>query len=416
MLSSAGTQSTTIAYALLTLSLTHSAVDTGIVTFARVLPFAFGIVGGVVSDRFDRKLIMIVADVVRAITIGLLVLATLTDTVEFWEIAAVAAIEGACFVFFTPAASGALRAIVPESQLQDAASAQETRSAVVSLAGPPLGGALFNVARALPFVADVVSYIFSTASLLLIRRPFQPAREEEHTSVRESMAEGFHFLWSQPFLRATTLLYSMSNFTGPGLLLALVVLGKRDGLSGGAIGGLLAMFGAATLIGALASPLVRRLLPTRSILVLELWLWVGCAAFVVWPNVYVLAGALAACGFSLPITDSVVIGYRLAVTPHHLVSRVDSVRTTIALVVAPFGPLAAGALLESLTARDAIGIFAAISLAAAACGTFTPAMRTATRIEDIQPPAPDGVELAEAVPEARSDVPDEEAPLVGGQR
>jgi hypothetical protein len=119
-------------------------------------------------------------------------------------------------------------------------------------------------------------------------------------------------------------------------------------------------------------------LPSRSILVLELWLWVLCVAFVAWPNVYVLTAALAICGWSLPITDSVVIGYRLGVTPDELVGRVDSVRTTIALLVAPLGPIVAGALLQATTARATIGIFAAISFAVALCGTFSTSIRTAS--------------------------------------
>lgn len=63
------------------------------------------------------------------------------------------------------------------------------------------------------------------------------------------------------------------NAIGLGVLLALVVVGRRQGLSGGEIGALVAGFGAAMLVGSLLSPLARRRLPPGLILVLELWTW-----------------------------------------------------------------------------------------------------------------------------------------------
>ena len=87
---------------------------------------------------------------------------------------------------------------------------------------------------------------------------------------------------------------------------------------------LLAAFGACTLVGALASPLFRRALSMRAILLLELWTGLGIVAFVVWPNVYVLTAAFMVQGITLPVTDSVVEGYRIAVTPDRLLGRVET--------------------------------------------------------------------------------------------
>ena len=68
---------------------------------------------------------------------------------------------------------------------------------------------------------------------------------------------------------------------GPGLFLAVVVIGQRERLSGGEVGALGAAFGACLLVGSFVSPLVRRLLPVRAVLLLELWTWMGCAVFLV---------------------------------------------------------------------------------------------------------------------------------------
>ena len=172
------------------------------------------------------------------------------------------------------------------------------------LAGPPLGGALFALGRAVPFVFDAISYAFSFLSLLLMRTPFQQKREIDLARLRTQIAEGFRFLWSRPFLRTCAFLYGLGNFTIPGLLLVVIVAGQEHGLSSTGIGVLVAAFGAAILLGSLASPLFRRSLSVRAILLLELWTGLGVAAFLVWPNVYVLAAAIVVQGVTLPVTDS----------------------------------------------------------------------------------------------------------------
>ena len=264
----------------------------------------------------------------------------------FWQIAVVAFVEGTGSVFFNTAHAGALRAVVPRQQLPAAVGVIRARSATVMLAGPPLGGALFTLGRAVPFVFDAVSYAFSFLSLVLMRTPFQEEREVDPARLRTQLVEGFRFLWSQPFLRTCAFLYGLGNFTIPGILLVVVVAGQEHGLSSGGIGVLVAAFGACILLGSLLSPIFRRRLSVRAILLLELWAGLGIVAFVLWPNVYVLTAAIMLQGITLPVTDSVVEGYRIAVTPDRLLGRVESARSTISLLAAPLGPLVAGVLLD----------------------------------------------------------------------
>jgi hypothetical protein len=114
------------------------------------------------------------------------------------------------------------------------------------------------------------------------------------------------------------------------------------------------VFGASLLVGSLASPLFRRLLSVRAILLLEIWAWLGCAPFLIHPSVYVLTAGLLPVGIAMPVTDSVVNGYRVAMTPDRLLGRVESARSTISLLIAPLGALAAGFLLDSVSARATI--------------------------------------------------------------
>jgi len=384
LLSAAGSQSTSIAYPLLVLAVTHSPAKTGLVAFARLLPSAlFGLPAGLAADRWSRKRLMIAADGVRALAVASLATTILLDRLAFWQIPLVAFVEGTGTAFFSTAQTGALRAVVPPRQLPAAAGAQEARAATVRLGGPPLGGALFGIGRAVPFLADAVSYAASTASLLAMRTPFQEARERDTARLRDQVAEGFRFTWSRPFIRTTAFLYGLTNFTGPAILLVLVVVGRRQGLSGGEVGALTAAFGAAILAGSLASPLFRRAFSIRVILLLEVWLWLGSGFFLVWPSVYTLLAGIVPVGIAIPVTDSVVIGYRVAMTPDRLLGRVESVRSTIALLIAPLGPLVAGFLLESGSAREAIGVFTVVSAVLALWGTLSPAIRNAPSLDEL---------------------------------
>jgi hypothetical protein len=85
----------------------------------------------------------------------------------------------------------------------------------------------------------------------------------------------------------------------------------------------------------------------------------------------------------MPVSDSVVTGYRIATTPDRLVGRVEGVRTTISLSIAPLGPLVAGLLLGSVSERMTVAVFAAFGLALALWGTLSPAIRNAPSLSDL---------------------------------
>jgi len=389
LLSSAGTQSTAIVYSLLALALTGSPAKAGLVGFARTAPIAvFALFAGATADRADRKRVMVAADAARVISTGALAVALLGAPPRFAAVVAVAFVEGTGFAFFAPSASGALRSVVPPRQLGDAAGAEQARLAIVRLAGPPLGGALYGIARAVPFVIDAASYVCSLASILLMRTPFQEEREPDTEPLRARVAAGLRFVWGQPFLRTVAVLFAALNAVGLGFLLALVVVGRAQGLSAGTIGLLVAAFGAAMVIGSLVSPLARRRLPPGAILVLELWTWPLAAAFAIWPNAYVLAAAMIPSGLAIPITDSAVIGYRLAITPDRLVGRVASVQTSIIVVGGPLGTLGAGLMLDALGARTTVALLAGVALVLAIVGTLSPSLRSAPKLVDLDAPAP----------------------------
>jgi MFS family permease len=383
-LSTIGSESTGIAYPLLVLAITHSPVQAGIVGFARLVPWAlFGVLAGAAVDRLPRKRMMIVSDIVRIGAVTSIVVAIAVDRISFAQIAIVAFVEGTMFVFFNLAEVGALRSVVPVRQLPAAAAAEQARYATMTLVAPPLGGSLFGLGRALPFLADGVSYVFSLASLLAIRTPFQEEREHEQAPLKTQLAEGFRWLWGHPFLRTCAILFTWVNLLFEATFLVLIVVGRRQGLSGAHIGALIALLGLCLLVGSVASPRLQRRLSMRTIVVASFWLQLGIAAFVVKPNIYVLvAGAIPAALLG-PSVNAIVIGYRVAIVPDRLTGRVNSVARTIALCGAPLGPLAAGLLLGSFSARTTVAIFAGAMLLLAVIGTVSPSIRNAPSLDDL---------------------------------
>ncbi|MBV8257512.1 MAG: MFS transporter [Actinobacteria bacterium] len=385
LLSTGGSQVTQIAYPLLVLALTGSPAKAGIVAFARTAPmFLLALPAGILADRWNRKRLMIGSDIARLAAIAGLVVAVETGGVRFWQLPLVALVEGLGASVFIAAQAGAFRAVVPPAQLPAAVNTQTARIAAVQVGAPPLGGLLFQLGRALPFLMDAISYLASFVSLALIRTPFQEERDHDPEPLRQQLLVGLRFIWREPFIRTTSFLWLLSNIPGPGVQFALVVIAKRQGLSGAEIGAIVGAFGASILLGSAAGPVVRRTLPPRGILLLEFWCWLGPLAFVVRPSIWILMASMLPVGFAIPNSDSIVEAYRYAVTPDRILGRVETARTTLAGCLYPFGALATGFMLEHVAARWTIAALTLFSVALAVWGTLSRAIRDTPSLDRLE--------------------------------
>jgi MFS family permease len=180
-----------IAFPLLVLTTTGSPVKAGIVAAAVNLPdLVLSVPAGALVDRWDQKRVMIVADCARAAAFGSLALAIALDAVAFGHVVAVAFVEGVGYVFFDLAEGSALAKIVADRHLDAALARNSARAHTAALAGQPLGGILFGLGRAVPFVFDTVSYLPSVATLSLIRTSFGRAAAPERPRLRGDMRAG----------------------------------------------------------------------------------------------------------------------------------------------------------------------------------------------------------------------------------
>ena len=207
-----------------------------IVGIGMALPTVFFLlVGGIVSDRYDRRRVMMWADGVRALAVGLLAALVLTGSLHFWELVVLVAIYGAGTAFFTPAFEAVVPDLLPLDDLPAANSLDQfVRPIALRLAGPLLGGALVALSVGLAFAVDAVSFGASLLAVAAIR-PRPLVRDETNASATAAVKEGLRFIrkrvWLWGTLASAAIAYLV--FLGPTeVLLPYVVKNELDASAG----------------------------------------------------------------------------------------------------------------------------------------------------------------------------------------
>jgi MFS family permease len=378
VLSTAGTRATAVAFPLLVLAVTGSAIDAGTVGFAQTLPFiVWFLPAGALVDRWDRKRVMLVCELVRFVVMLSVMGAIAADRFSLAHILVAAFVEGSALVFFELAEGAALPHVVPQHQLSTALAQNQARQQAANLSGQPLGGALFAVGRALPFAFDAFSYLVSAATLLLIRPSFQDERTETDRSMMSQIGDGVRFLWRQPFLRTCSVFAAVANFVISALSLTVIV--RVQDLGGGptVVGLVMSAFGIGALVGSSVAPMVQRRFRARTIVLvtsaLEGLAWALLAAA---PNPLLLAVCIGLGTAVMPSLNVMLGRYRYALTPDELQGRVMSAFRALAWGAIPFGAMAAGFTLELVGSTETViglaAIMGLLTLAAAAL----PSLRT----------------------------------------
>lgn len=379
VVSTVGTRVTFVAYPLLVLGLTGSPGRAGLVGFAQTVPYVLVYLpAGAVVDRSDCRRVMLVADAGRAVALGSLAVALLVDKITFAQIVVVALLEGALYVFFQVAESAALPYVVRKQQLATALAQNQARDQGAELVGAPLGGALFALSRAAPFLADAVSYAISFVTLLLIRVPLRAERACRRTSLIAEIREGIGWYRRQSFLRAIIVVVGATNLLYTGLFLVLIVRARDAGSSPALIGAMFSCAGGGAILGALLAPYVQRNVAARLVVTATLWLdAAGFALFVVLPNAIAFGIDLGLLALLSPPFNVVLTSYRYGLTPDRLLGRTASIARLVTWGSIPLGPLLAGFLVDAVDTRPTLGVLAGGMFVVAATAALLPSIREA---------------------------------------
>ncbi len=354
--SSIGDGALTAAMPLLAAYLTRDPLGVAVVSVATSLPwFLVGVFAGAWVDRLPRRAVMVVADVVRAVALVALVVLIALGLASIPALAVLAFLLTSGQVFFDAAAQAAL----PQVLGRDAAVLGKangrlfaTQTIGATLAGPPIGGAVFGVAPWAPFAIDAAS--FAASAGLVAGVPRAPAPEGgDRLSIRESIREGFAYLLHSR--RLLTLSVALTAFNVAfNLADATLVLYAQEylGVTDGPFGVLLASMSAgAVIVGAGASRLLKLLGVGGAVVVAGLAQAIAWAALAGASSVWVAGIALAFAGASSTLVTVAVVSERQATVPDHLLGRVTSAFRLIGNGFAPLGGVAGGLVASSAGLR-----------------------------------------------------------------
>src|SRR5690349_12569932 len=179
-ISTLGSSFTSFALPLLIYNLTGSSLNLALTVVATVLPYLFfGLVIGAWVDRVNRKQLMIVTDLARALVIASIPLAALAGFLSVWWIYAVAFLNSALTICFDAANFAAIPALVRQEDFMKANGRLQAGYSIAKVGGPLLGGLLIIV---LPLqmlmLIDACSYLISAISLVLVTASFNASANE----------------------------------------------------------------------------------------------------------------------------------------------------------------------------------------------------------------------------------------------
>jgi MFS family permease len=200
---------------------------------------AFLLPAGVLSDRVDRRSLMLCADLARALVLAALAVLALTGLLTFWELVLLVALYGVGTAFFTPAFEAIVPDIVPRSDLAAANSLDQfVRPITLRLAGPALGGALVaGVGTGVAFSVDAFSFLISALAVFLMRPPAHPRSEHVESSLG-AVKEGLRFVRRRVWLWGTLVSAAIAYlaFMGPAEVLLPYVVKNELHASAGDLG------------------------------------------------------------------------------------------------------------------------------------------------------------------------------------
>jgi MFS family permease len=189
----------------------------GLVGLARAIPgLSFGLFGGAVADRADRRRLLIVTQTSAAIVAGILAVLTITERINIVEIVLISALNSIIFSFDAPTRQAMVPRLVSEHQLMSAIGLSSAAFNGATLVGPLIGGILivpFGVGGLM--LVNAFSY-FAVVAALLVIKPQHAADPARRRPMLESIREGIGYLRREPVLRWVVLLsIATALFTRP---------------------------------------------------------------------------------------------------------------------------------------------------------------------------------------------------------
>ncbi|MGN9844158.1 MFS transporter [Nonomuraea sp. H19] len=387
--SSLGDSAVGLALPLLILASTGSPVLTGAATtVGMVSGLLISAPAGVWVDRMDRRRILVGAEAVLALVWGAFAILVQLDAVSAWNVVLLSAISGCAGAVKAPAHAAALQALVPKTQLAAAYAQNQARSYGIQLVGPPMGGLLYSLNRAVPFAFEMLASAASTLCYVAAKVPRRPAESGRKqaagsTSMKNAFIEAFSWLFAQRGLRAVIgVALFMNPLVNAIWIPVMVLVGERGGASLDT-GIIMAGAGVGGLVGSLLSTRLSKVLPPGKLLLLVCFLMGGSYCLIPlplgthWPIVPIIASCLAS-----PALNVALMALMGQLVPSAMMGRVMSMVTLTFQGFSPLGPVIGGFLSGALGGSGALMACGVSLLAITAVASASTALRSLRRPEE----------------------------------
>ena len=349
-ISALGSSFTGFALPLLVYNLTGSAIYLAYATAAYFVPYLlFGLFIGAWSDRTDRKRLMIWTDIGRALSIASVPLLATLGMLEVWWIYVVLFLNSLFSIAFDAAKFAAVASLVDKDELVTANGRIQASYSTMTILGPLAAGVLVAV---MPLhdllVIDALSFVVSTASLVLITAAFNAPGKQRGTSIRQDVVEGLRYVFGHPVLRNISIMMALVNFAGTTVYAQRVLYAKEQlGASDSEVAVLAAAGSFGVIVLSLVAGRLRKRLPFSRValgalmarglatigLAFTTWYWLG---LVIW-------SLFSGLGIMFNINTN---SLRQAIAPNHMLGRVVTIAGVLAWSANPLGAFLGGWLIE----------------------------------------------------------------------
>lgn len=364
-------------------------VVAGVAAASKAAAAVVSLPAGLLTDRWDRRNLMVTANVVPGIVLAGLVVAMTAGVADLAMVYVAAVVISACDVAYTLALQAVFPDLVgsPERLATANGRLMAVEGAGEQLVGPAVGGFLFGLARRLPFLADAVSFF---ASAVLVRASVltapAPGRAPQVTSVAangdsrwmrwwQDMRTGFSVFSARPPLKLLAAAMSAMTFNQSMVVAVLVIYGERSlHLSPSGYGLFLAGAALLGVVGLLFGGRAEARLGASGVVIAGSlacglsYLGMSVANVAV---VAALAFGLQELGVVTANVGSVTTRQRLI--PRELYGRVGSVHRFFVVVAAPIGALTGGVVAGVWNVRGTVLVAGAAELTVVAL--LAPAVR-----------------------------------------
>jgi MFS family permease len=384
---------------LLTLTLTNDERLIAGVSFCAAIPWlVLSLPAGVYIDRFDRRKLMIAANVIRAVLFGLIAFSAATGTLSIWIFMAILIGVGCCEVIFDMSAQAFLPQIVPDHLLEKANGRLSSLELITNtFIGLPLGAWAFVLAIGVPFGVNAASFALAALLVASIRIPSaktpEANSEELRNSFKADLTEGLQWLWSNKLIRTLAIMLGIANMTAMfGEAIFVKYAAVELGVTGRAYGFLLALTAIGSILGGLLGDKIAKRLGIAQSIVYSYFVFgfVGIIYFFM-PYVWAVAIAASFMGLAGTTWNVVTVSLRQRVIPTELFGRVNSVYRFIGTGSIGIGALIGGQIAYSTNLRMPFLVAAIIGLGALAIGGPTLYREVRNHIAPEATPAPPSI-------------------------